>query len=46
VLGEELPEHRSFEYTYPQSKGGFLGVAYEDACVRVRDGADSYLTEG
>jgi hypothetical protein len=47
MLGEELPEHRSFEYTYRVVEGrmGFLEWAYEDANVRVRDGADSYLVE-
>jgi hypothetical protein len=48
MLGEELPEHRSFEYTYRAVEGrmGFLEWAYEDDNVRVRDGADSYLIEG
>ncbi len=47
MLGEGLPEHRSFEYTYRVVEGrmGFLEWAYEDANVRVRDGADSYLIE-
>ena len=47
MLGEELPEHRSFEYTYRAVEGrmAFLEWAYEDASVRVRDGADSYLIE-
>jgi hypothetical protein len=47
MLGEELPEHRSFEYTYTAVEGrmAFLEWAYEDASVRVRDGADSYLIE-
>ncbi len=47
MLGEELPEHRSFEYTYRAAEGrvAFLEWAYEDASVRVRDGADSYLIE-
>jgi len=47
MLGEELPEHRSFEYTYRAVEGrmAFLEWAYEDAYVRVRDGADSYLIE-
>jgi hypothetical protein len=47
MLGEELPEHRSFEYTYRAVAGrmAFLEWAYEDANVRVRDGADSYLIE-
>jgi hypothetical protein len=48
MLGEELPEHRAFEYTYIAAEGrmAFLEWAYEDASVRVRDGADSYLIEG
>lgn len=47
MLGEELPEHRSFEYTYRAVEGrmAFLEWAYEDANVKVRDGADSYLIE-
>ena len=47
MLGEELPEHRSFEYTYSAVEGrmAFLEWAYEDDNVRVRDGADSYLIE-
>jgi hypothetical protein len=47
MLGEELPEHRAFEYTYRAVEGRvpFLEWAYEDANVRVRDGADSYLIE-
>ncbi len=41
------PEHRSFEYTHRAVEGrmAFLEWAYEDANVRVRDGADSYLIE-
>jgi SnoaL-like protein len=48
MLAEELPEHRSFEYTYRAVEGrmAFLEWAYEDDNVRVRDGADSYLIEG
>jgi len=48
MLGEELPEQRSFEYTYRAVEGrmAFLEWTYEDANVRVRDGADSYLIEG
>ena len=48
MLSEELPEHRAFEYTYIAVEGrmAFLEWAYEDASVRVRDGADSYLIEG
>src|SRR5919112_5650928 len=47
MLGEELPEHRSFEYTYRAVEGrmAFLEGAYEDDKVMVRDGADSYLIE-
>jgi hypothetical protein len=47
MLSEELPEHRSFEYTYRAVEGrmAFLEWAYEDEDVRVRDGADSYLIE-
>ena len=47
MLIEELPEHSSFEYTYKAVEGkmGFLEWAYEDANVRVKDGADSYLIE-
>jgi hypothetical protein len=47
MLGEELPEHRAFEYTYRSVEGrmAFLEWAYEDSNVRVRDGADSYLIE-
>ena len=47
MLGEELPEHRAFEYTYRAVEGrmAYLEWAYEDANVRVRDGADSYLIE-
>ncbi len=47
MLAEELPEHRSFEYTYRAVEGrmAYLEWAYEDADVRVRDGADSYLIE-
>jgi hypothetical protein len=47
MLREELPEQRSFEYTYRAAEGrmAFLEWAYEDENVRVRDGADSYLIE-
>ena len=47
MLGEELPEHESFQYTYTSVEGkmAFLEWAYEDATTRVRDGADSYLIE-
>ena len=47
MLAEELPEQRSFEYTYKAVEGkmAFLEWAYEDANVMVRDGADSFLIE-
>jgi hypothetical protein len=47
MLGEELPEHSSFEYTYKAVEGrmAFLEWTYEDSNVKVRDGADSYLIE-
>jgi hypothetical protein len=47
MLGEELPEHGAFQYTYRAVEGrmAFLEWAYEDALVRVTDGADSYLIE-
>ena len=47
MLGEELPEHSSFEYIYRAVEGrmAFLEWAYEDTNVRVKDGADSYLIE-
>ena len=47
MLGEELPEHEAFQYTYTSVEGrmAFLEWAYEDATARVRDGADSYLIE-
>ena len=47
LLGEELPEHHSFEYTYRTVEGrmAFSEWAYEDDKVRVRDGVDSYLIE-
>jgi hypothetical protein len=47
LLGDELPEHRAFQYTYIAAEGrmAFLEWAYEDATTRVRDGADSYLIE-
>jgi hypothetical protein len=47
MLAEELPEHTAFEYTYKAVEGrmGFLEWSYEDANVRVKDGADSYLIE-
>ena len=48
MLGEELPEHCSFEDTHRTVEGreAFLECAYEDSSVMVRDGADSYLIEG
>jgi hypothetical protein len=48
MLGEELPDGRSFEYTHKVVEGrmAFLEWAYEDAKVRVKDGADSYVFEG
>jgi hypothetical protein len=47
MLGEELPEHRKFQYTHiaAEERVAFLEWAYEDDHVRVRDGADSYLIE-
>jgi hypothetical protein len=41
MLGAELPEHNAFEYTYRAVEGrmAILEWAYEDADVRVRDGA-------
>ena len=47
MLGEELPEHRGFQYTYTAVEGrmAFLEWAYDDARVKVTDGADSYLIE-
>jgi hypothetical protein len=48
MLGEELPQHRAFEYTYRAAEGkmAFLEWTYEDDEVKVADGADSYLIEG
>ncbi len=48
MLGEELPEHEAFQYTYISVEGrmGFLEWTYEDSTTCVRDGADSYLIEG
>ncbi len=48
MLADELPEHRAFEYTHVSAEGriALLEWTYEDAGVRVRDGADSYLVEG
>jgi hypothetical protein len=47
LLGEELPEHAAFQYTYVSAEGrmAFLEWAYEDSTTRVRDGPDSYLIE-
>jgi hypothetical protein len=47
TLGEELPEQRASEYTSKVAEGrmALLEWAYEDAHVRVVDGADSYLIE-
>jgi hypothetical protein len=47
TLGQELPERRSFEYTFVAAEGrmGFLEWTYEDNRVRVKDGVDSYLIE-
>jgi hypothetical protein len=47
MLAEELPEHHAFQYTHVSAEGrmAFLEWTYEDASVRVRDGADSYLIE-
>jgi hypothetical protein len=42
MLGEELPEHRGFQYIYSAVEGrmAFLEWADEDAQVRVTDGAE------
>jgi hypothetical protein len=47
MLAEELPEHRRFQYTHvaAEERIALLEWSYEDAEVRVRDGADSYLIE-
>ena len=47
MLGEELPEHNAFEYTFKAAEGriAMLEWAYDDATVMVRDGVDSYLIE-
>jgi hypothetical protein len=47
MLGEELPEHNAFSYTFRAAEGriAMLEWGYEDATVRVRDGVDSYLIE-
>lgn len=48
MLGEELPEHNAFDYTFVAAEGkvALLEWAYEDATARVRDGVDSYVIEG
>jgi hypothetical protein len=47
MLGEELPEHNAFEYTFKAAEGkiAMLEWSYDDTTVRVRDGVDSYLIE-
>ncbi len=47
MLGEELPEHNAFEYTFKAVEGkiAMLEWAYDDATVSVKDGVDSYLIE-
>lgn len=47
ALGEELPEHNAFEYTFTVAEGrvAMLEWSYEDTAVRVRDGVDSYVIE-
>jgi SnoaL-like protein len=47
MLGEELPEHEAFDYTYVSAEGrmGLLEWTYRDSTVEVRDGVDSYLIE-
>jgi hypothetical protein len=47
MLAEELPEHRRFEYTHvaAEERIALLEWKYDDASVRVQDGADSYLIE-
>jgi len=47
MLGEELPEHNAFSYTFRAVEGrvAMLEWGYEDATVSVRDGVDSYLIE-
>lgn len=48
MLGDELPEHNAFDYTFVAAEGkvALLEWAYEDATARVRDGVDSYVIEG
>ncbi|MBC3192183.1 nuclear transport factor 2 family protein [Pseudonocardia sp. C8] len=47
MLGDELPEHKAFAYTYVKVEGrvGLLEWTYDDSAVRVRDGVDSFLIE-
>ena len=47
MLAEELPEHQRFQYTHvaAEERIALLEWSYEDAEVRVQDGADSYLIE-
>ena len=47
MLADELPEHKSFDYTHVSAEGrvGLLEWSYQDSTVRVRDGVDSYLIE-
>jgi hypothetical protein len=47
MLAQELPEHRRFQYTHvaAEDRIALLEWTYEDAEVRVQDGADSYLIE-
>jgi hypothetical protein len=47
MIGEEMARGGSFQYINKLVEGrmGFLEWAYEDANVRIRDGADSYLIE-
>jgi hypothetical protein len=45
MLGDELPEHAAFTYSYVAAEGevGLLEWEYEDSTVQVRDGVDSYV---
>jgi len=47
LLGEELPEHNAFSYTFRPAEGriAMLEWGYEDTTVRVNEGVDSYLIE-
>lgn len=47
MIGAEMARGGSFRYINKVVEGrmGFLEWAYEDANVRIRDGADSYLIE-